>query len=211
MARSDRMRSPVAPGISYRRRMALLLLVGVVLGAILEVWVAIRVADLIGVLPTVGLLLLSAIAGANVLRRGAPMAWRRIAEASRSGERLGRQVLDGGLIVVAGLLLLAPGLVSGVLGALLLLRPVRAVVRPGLGFLVLRRVSLPVIVGSRGAGWAANRARAGWGSTNGPRRDDDIEGHATMHDDVVDGPARETRARPGEPPVIEHRSPSDPR
>lgn len=185
--------------------MALLFLLGLILGAILEIWVVIRVADLIGALPTVGLLLLSAIAGANVLRRGAPMAWRRIAEASRTGERLGRQVLDGGLIVVAGLLLLVPGLVSGALGALLLLPPVRAVVRPGLAFLVLRRVSLPVIVGSRGAGWAANRARGGPGT----RRDDDIEGHATAHDDVVDGTARETAF--DAPPVIEDRPRDEPR
>lgn len=186
--------------------MALLVLIGLVLGAVLEVWVAIRVADVIGALPTAALLLLSAIAGANVLRRGAPMAWRRIAEASRTGERVGRQVLDGGLIVVAGLLLLVPGLISGVLGALLLLPPVRAVVRPGLAFLVLRRVSLPVIVGSRGAGWAANRARGQWAGT---RREDDIEGHATPHDDVVDGTARETRF--DEPPVIEDRPRDEPR
>ncbi|MFA4928459.1 MAG: FxsA family protein [Patulibacter sp.] len=190
--------------------MALLVLIGLVLGAVLEVWVAIRVADAIGALPTAALLLLSAIAGANVLRRGAPMAWRRIAEASRTGERVGRQVLDGGLIVVAGLLLLVPGLISGVLGALLLLPPVRAVVRPGLAFLVLRRVSLPVIVGSRGAGWAANQARGRWTTSPAtPRREDDIEGHATPHDDVVDGTGHETGF--DEPPVIEHRSTDDPR
>lgn len=187
--------------------MALLVLLGLVIGAILEIWVAIRVADVIGALPTVALLLLSSIAGTNVLRRGAPWAWRRIAEASRTGERLGREVLDGGLIVVAGLLLLVPGLVSGVLGALLLLPPIRAVVRPGLAFLVLRRVSLPVVVGTRGAGWAANRARGQW---PGSQRGDDIEGHATEHDDdVVEGTATETRF--DEPPELEDRSRDDSR
>lgn len=186
--------------ISYRRAMALLVLLGLVVGAIVEIWVAIQVADAIGALPTAALLLLSSIAGVNVLRRGAPWAWRRIAEASRTGERLGREVLDGGLIVVAGLLLMVPGLVSGVLGALLLLPPIRAVVRPGLAFLVLRRVTLPVIVGTRGAGWAANRARGQWPSQRG----DDIEGHATEHqDDVVEGTATETRF--DEPPELEDR------
>jgi UPF0716 protein FxsA len=153
----------------------------------------------------VALLLLSSIAGANVLRRGAPMAWRRIAEASRTGERLGRQVLDGGLIVVAGVLLLVPGLISGVLGALLLLPPVRAVVRPGLAFLVLRRVTLPVAVGARGAGWAAGRARAGRTA-----RPDDIDGTATSVDepgpgrsDVVDGTATDVTEPP---PELEDRS-----
>lgn len=183
--------------------MALLVLLGLVVGAIVEIWVAIRVADAIGALPTVALLLLSSIAGTNVLRRGAPWAWRRIAEASRTGERLGREVLDGGLIVMAGLLLLVPGLVSGVLGALLLLPPIRAVVRPGLAFLVLRRVSLPVVVGTRGAGWAASRARGrGRTSPPTPQRGDDIEGHATEHhDDVVEGTASETRF--DEPPELE--------
>lgn len=188
--------------------MALVVLLGLVLGAVLEVVVAIRVADLIGALPTVALLLLSSIAGSSVLRRGAPMAWRRIAAASRTGERVGRQVLDGGLLVVAGLLLLIPGLISGVLGALLLLPPVRAVVRPGLAFLVLRRVSLPVIAGTRGAGWAAGQARNRWGAPGG-RRDDDIEGRATVHDDVVDGTATETA--PDGAPELGQRSPDDPR
>jgi UPF0716 protein FxsA len=187
--------------------MALLVLLLLVVGAILEIWVVIQVADAIGALPTVALLLLSSIAGTNVLRRGAPMAWRRIAEASRTGERLGREVLDGGLIVVAGLLLLVPGLVSGVLGALLLLPPIRAVVRPGLAFLVLRRVSLPVVVGTRGAGWAANRARGQW---RAPQRGDDIEGHATDHDDdIVEGTATETRF--DDPPTLEDRTNDDPR
>lgn len=187
--------------------MALLVFLLLVVGAIVEIWVAIQVADAIGALPTAALLLLSAIAGVNVLRRGAPWAWRRIAEASRTGERLGREVLDGGLIVIAGLLLLVPGLVSGVLGALLLLPPIRAVVRPGLAFLVLRRVSLPVVVGTRGAGWAANRARGQWADR---RRGDDIEGHATEHgDDVVDGTARETRF--DDPPALEDRPQDDSR
>lgn len=189
--------------------MALLVLLGLLLGAVLEVWVAIRAADWIGALPVVGLLLLSSIAGTNVLRRGTPMAWRRIAEASRTGERLGRQVLDGGLIVVAGLLLLVPGLISGVLGALLLLPPVRTVVRPGLAFLVLRRVSLPVMAGTRGAGWAANQAQNRWSRPPGSRREDDIEGHATTQDDVVDGTATETTA--DRPPEIEDRRPDAPR
>jgi UPF0716 protein FxsA len=190
--------------------MALLVFLLLVVGAIVEIWVAIQVADAIGALPTAALLLLSAIAGVNVLRRGAPWAWRRIAEASRTGERLGREVLDGGLIVIAGLLLLVPGLVSGVLGALLLLPPIRAVVRPGLAFLVLRRVSLPVVVGTRGAGWAANRAQDRWSRPPGTRRGDDIEGHATEHgDDVVDGTARETRF--DDPPALEDRPQDDSR
>jgi UPF0716 protein FxsA len=158
----------------------LALLVG---GAVLEVWVAVQVADLIGALPVVLLLLGSAILGGRVLSRGTVRAWRRVADASRSGERVGRSVLDAGLVVVAGALLLLPGLVSGALGLLLLLPPVRAMVRPVLGALVVRRIALPVVLGARGAGWAAGRR---------PGAPADVEGHATEHRDpgAPEGPVR---------------------
>ena len=150
--------------------MPLVLLVLLLGGAALEIWVAILAADAIGVLPVLALLLLSAAAGGRVLGRGTVRSWRRIADASRSGERVGRRVLDAGLVVVAGVLLLLPGLVSGVLGLVLLLPPVRAALRPVLGALVVRRIALPVVVGGRAAGWAAGRR---------PGAPADVEGHAT--------------------------------
>lgn len=147
--------------------MLLVLLFG---GAVLEVWVAVQLADAIGVLPVLALLVVSAAIGVRVLGRGTVRAWRRVADASRSGERVGRSVLDAGLVVVAGVLLLLPGLVSGAAGLLLLAPPVRAVLRPLLGALVARRIALPVIVGARGASWAAGRR---------PGAPADVEGHAT--------------------------------
>jgi UPF0716 protein FxsA len=144
-------------------------------GAVLEVWAAVRVADLVGAAPVVLLLIGSSLLGARVLSRGTVRAWRRAAEASRThGAPVGRGVLDTGLVGLAGTLLLLPGLVSGALGLLLLLPPVRAVLRPVIGALVLRRFALPVVLGARGVGWAAGRARPG--RPGGPA---DIEGRAT--------------------------------
>jgi UPF0716 protein FxsA len=131
--------------------MPLALLVLLLGGAALEIWVAILAADAVGVLPVLALLVLSAAAGGRVLGRGTVRSWRRIADASRGGERVGRRVLDAGLVVVAGVLLLLPGLVSGVLGLVLLLPPVRAALRPVLGALVVRRIALPLVVGGRAA------------------------------------------------------------
>jgi UPF0716 protein FxsA len=156
--------------------MPLLLLVLLIGGVVLEIWVAIRVADLIGALPVVLLLLASAIAGGRVLGRGTVRAWRRVADASRSGERVGRSVLDAGLVVLAGVLLLLPGLVSGVLGLVLLAPPVRAALRPLLGGLVARKVVLPAFPAGA-APWSAGRR---------PGAPADVEGHATER-----GPAAE--------------------
>lgn len=175
--------------------MPLVLLVLLVGGAALEVWVAIRVADLIGWLPVLVLLVAGTFAGGRVLRRGAVRAWHRVAEASRTGERVGRSVLDAGLVVVSGVLLLLPGLLTGALGLLLLLPPVRAVLRPLLGTLVARRIALPVVLGARGAGPFPGAGRPG-----GPA---DVEGHATERAPDPDGPLR------GEvlPAPPEHRGP----
>ncbi|WP_051472247.1 FxsA family protein [Patulibacter minatonensis] len=149
--------------------MPLLILVLLLGGVVLEVWVAIQAADAIGVLPVLLLLVAGPFVGARVLGRGTVRAWRRVADASRSGERVGRSVLDAGLVVFAGFLLVLPGLVSSAVGLLVLLPPVRAALRPLLAGLVARR-ALPVILTARGAGWAPGR-RPG-----GPA---DVEGHAT--------------------------------
>lgn len=157
--------------------MPLAVLLLVVLGAALEIWVAIRVADLIGALPVALLVVGSALLGARVLGRGTVRAWRRVGEASQRGEPVGRRLADTGLVVLAGALLLTPGLVSGAVGLLLLLPPVRAVLRPVLGGLVARRLKVPAVVGVA-APWAAGRRRGGPADVEGratertPARDD---------------------------------------
>lgn len=93
----------------------LLVLVVIVIGApILELYVATVVADQVGVGPMLLLLLAAVVVGAVVIRR----AWRRRPRTS-----------DTALLVLAGVLLLLPGFVSDAVGLLLLLPPVRAVVK----------------------------------------------------------------------------------
>lgn len=101
----------------------LLLLVG---APILEIYVGTLVADQIGVGPTLLLLLAGVVVGAVVMRR----AWRRRPRTS-----------DTALMVLAGALLLLPGFVSDAFGLLLLLPPVRAVVKVWVGQRVERRLS----------------------------------------------------------------------
>jgi UPF0716 protein FxsA len=100
-----------------------------VLWAALELFVAIRVADAIGVLATVVLLLLSWPLGSWALRSQGRAAWRRLGEAVSAGRSPGREVLDGALVLVGGILLIVPGFISDALGALALLPPTRALMR----------------------------------------------------------------------------------
>jgi UPF0716 protein FxsA len=55
--------------------------------------------------------------------------WRRLADGIATGRPPGRDVLDGALVLIGGVLFILPGFVSDVFGALLLLPPSRAGVR----------------------------------------------------------------------------------
>jgi UPF0716 protein FxsA len=111
---------------------------------IVELWVIIEIGSLIGVLPTIALLLADAMLGSLLLRHQGRGAWRRFNAALAERRFPGREVADGLLIAIGGTLLLTPGFVTDVFGALLLVPPTRAIVRRLMRGYVSRRF---VIVG----------------------------------------------------------------
>lgn len=94
-----------------------------------ELFVVVKVAEAIGVLATVVLLLLSWPLGGWVLRSRGRAAWRRLSQAVAAGRAPGREVLDGALVVLGGVLLIVPGFISDVIGPCLLLPPTRWLMR----------------------------------------------------------------------------------
>jgi UPF0716 protein FxsA len=97
-----------------------------------ELFVVIQVAGAIGVGATILLLILSWPIGAWALKTQGRAAWRRLSDAVAAGRSPGREVLDGALVLIGGLLLIVPGFISDVLGAIALLPPTRALLRGGL-------------------------------------------------------------------------------
>lgn len=97
-----------------------------------EVFVAIKVAELIGV----GWMALALIAswpiGTWAFRSQGRAAWRRLGDAVSASRAPTREVLDGALVLVGGLLMIMPGFITDVIGAALLLPPTRASVRRAL-------------------------------------------------------------------------------
>jgi UPF0716 protein FxsA len=117
-------------------------LLAFVVWAALELFVAIKVADAIGVLATVVLLLVSWPIGSWALRSQGRAAWRRLGAAVSAGRSPGREVLDGALVVLGGALLIVPGFIADVLGVLALLPPTRTLMRRGLARNLQSRVVL---------------------------------------------------------------------
>jgi len=100
-----------------------------ILVPIVEIAVAIQVAHHIGVVNTIGLLLLFSLVGAWLAKQAGFGVMARMREQVERGVLPGNELIDGVLVFAAGILLLVPGFVTGVIGLVLLLPPVRHAVR----------------------------------------------------------------------------------
>jgi len=114
-----------------------------------ELAVIIQVGQLIGVWWTIGLLLADSLLGSWLLRHQGRAAWRRFNEALQSGRVPTREVLDGTLVIFGGALLLTPGFITDVFGAVLLIPPTRALVRSVLGRRLSHRMTVSAGRGRR--------------------------------------------------------------
>ncbi|MEY2460311.1 MAG: protein FxsA [Acidimicrobiaceae bacterium] len=96
---------------------------------IAELWVMVQVAVRFGVLDTIALLVLMPILGIWLVKRAGLAVFRRLHANLEAGAIPHKEVIDGFLLLFAGLLLIVPGFITGAVGLLLLLPPVRIAVR----------------------------------------------------------------------------------
>jgi UPF0716 protein FxsA len=104
-----------------------------VLWPLVEIAVFLQVAQWIGVLDTLALMLVISLGGAWLVKRQGVGTLARMRAELDAGRVPTGPMTDGGLLAVAGFLLLVPGFVTDAFGLLLLLPPVRAGVRRWLG------------------------------------------------------------------------------
>jgi UPF0716 protein FxsA len=101
----------------------------IVVWLIAELLVAIVVANAIGVLLTIILLIAGWPIGTWAIRTQGAAAWRRLAAAVSEGRTPTGEVLDGGMVLIGGAMLMIPGFISDVIG-IALLTPMRSLLRP---------------------------------------------------------------------------------
>lgn len=123
------------------RRGLMVVPLGLGVGALVEIAVFVVVGRQVGFGWAVLAVLGASAAGLVLLRREGIRAWRRFRVAARSGHPPGEQVTDGLIGLVAGFLLAVPGLVSGVVGVVLVLPPVRRLARLWMRRAAERRMS----------------------------------------------------------------------
>jgi len=92
---------------------------------LIEIAVLIKVGQAIGFWPTMLLLIAAAVLGSIVIREQGLSMVGRAFDAMREGRIPLEPMLDSYVVIMAGLLLIIPGLVSDVIGLLLLIPPLR--------------------------------------------------------------------------------------
>lgn len=99
------------------------------LGPLLEIYVLIRIGEMIGALETVALVVLTGIVGAALAKTQGLLILRRIQSELHQGELPGDELFNGLCVLVGGAFLITPGIISDVLGFLLIVPASRAVFR----------------------------------------------------------------------------------
>jgi UPF0716 protein FxsA len=139
--------------------MALALVLLFVVLPLVELYVIVQVGHVLGILPTLGLLLLVSFVGAWLVKREGVRAWAAFRAAMVEGRVPARETADGALVILGGALLLTPGFVTDVFGALCVLPPTRALVRRALTAFAARRTGVAGWSGGPGTG-RVRRVRA---------------------------------------------------
>jgi UPF0716 protein FxsA len=116
-------------------RMFLILLALFIAVPIAEIYVIVQVGHSIGALNTLLLLVVVSVLGAWLVKVQGLSVLARIEQRARAGQVPTNELVDGLILLLAGVLMLVPGFITDALGIVLILPPTRAGVR----HLLLRR------------------------------------------------------------------------
>lgn len=116
----------------------------VMLLPLIEYAVLVWISDAIGFTLTLFLVLASGATGAWAVRQQGSAAWRRILSHVRTGDPVGEPIFDAVLVLLAGLLLIVPGVLSDLAGFALLLPRFRSSVRDRLSRWLRRKAMMQV-------------------------------------------------------------------
>ncbi len=90
----------------------------------IDLYLLVQVTDIMGFWNILAIILLTGMVGAEIVRREGMYVLKKIQRSVTAGE-ISRNVLEIGLLVGGGIMLLVPGLITDVAGITIIMRPVR--------------------------------------------------------------------------------------
>ena len=136
--------------------MPLILLAIFIVVPLAEIYTFIKVGELIGPWWTIAIVILTALAGTTLLRLQGLAALNRANDAMRSGRLPVSSVIDGVGLLLAGALLLTPGILTDIVGFFLFVPPFRH----GLARLIFNRIKASSRVEVHMAGFESHHRRS---------------------------------------------------
>ncbi|PSP85668.1 membrane protein FxsA [Halobacteriales archaeon QS_1_68_17] len=153
---------------------------------LLDVLLLVAVASRIGVVLTVLVVVLTALIGMLLVRAEGRHTFAKIQRKLAAGEPPTDELLDGGLLLIAGALMLTPGLVTDAVGFLLAVPPTRYPIR-----VAAKKWVVTPYADARSGGFATGRVytggfpggKSGTGDGNGDAYDLDDDAYDVEFDD----------------------------
>ena len=94
-----------------------------------EIYILIAIGGQIGILPSIGLVILTGLVGASLARSQGLKTLGRIRDSFQQGVVPGEELLNALLIAIAGIVLLTPGFLTDAVGLFLLIPTTQALCR----------------------------------------------------------------------------------
>jgi UPF0716 protein FxsA len=154
---------------------------------IVEIAILINVGDQIGGWYTVAIVILTAFAGAHLVRQQGLSTLMQAQQKMQAGTMPGQEMAEGLLLVIAGVLLVTPGFITDGIGFLLSLPMTRPLIAKGL----LKNLSIKVVSSSFDGNFAQHHQKPN--STE--QSDDIIEGEFERKDKPPVNPALKDHLR----------------
>ncbi len=140
--------------------MGRLLLLFILVPAV-ELILLIKLGGIIGLFPTVGIIVLTGFLGAALTRMQGLAVLRRMQQEMAAGQMPAGSIMDGVIILIAGALLLTPGFLTDIVGFSCLIPGVRSVIKRFAQARVERAVregKVGFFVGGGGVPWQQPRS-----------------------------------------------------
>lgn len=183
---------------AFGTTVALLLFLLFIAVPIIEIAVFIQVGGLIGLWPTIGIVIVTAVIGTALLRRQGLRTLMQAQQSMQSGAFPLKEVFHGACLLVGGVMLLTPGFVTDAFGFLLLIPWFRDILAIwGLEYLRKRQINNEF----RGPGGNSRRPPGQSPDQTGPKRGEDgiIEGEFVEVTRENDPPPRDGQSSPDSP------------
>tara|TARA_R110001583_G_scaffold10698_3_gene49063 strand:+ start:3310 stop:3822 length:513 start_codon:yes stop_codon:yes gene_type:complete len=96
--------------------------------SLLEIFVLVKVGGFLGAIPTVALVVVTALVGSALVRSQGLQVIQQYQQRVAKGEMPGQQLVEGLMLIITGVLLVTPGFVTDFCGLLLLQPTIRATI-----------------------------------------------------------------------------------